>query len=71
MFGIDFANDTADVCGSGTADISFTLQRDTARFIAHVFTTLPKDKIEWRIFRIEGERTVSSLFPAHNIAITQ
>lgn len=59
MFGIDFANDKVDIAGPGTIDISFTHQRDAARFLAHVFTALPKEKIEWRTFRIEGEKTVS------------
>ena len=42
--------------GEGKSPISFTTRRDLARFVAHALTELPREKIEWRIFRIEGDR---------------
>jgi len=36
--------------------VSFTPRLDVARYVAHVLTTLPASKLEWRIFRIEGDR---------------
>lgn len=44
---------------SGEAANSCTATDDIARFVAHTLTTFPKDKLEWRVFRIEGERIVS------------
>ena len=42
----------------GNALNSFTAQSDIGRYVAYVLTNLPLSKIEWRIFRIEGERKV-------------
>lgn len=41
--------------------ISWTARPDIARFLAYVVTELPPSKLEWAIFRIEGERAVSIL----------
>jgi len=48
------------VPGGGDAPISFTGSVDVARYIVHILTTLPKEKLEWKVFRMEAERTVSS-----------
>lgn len=42
----------------GNALNSFTAQSDIGRYVGYVLTNLPRSKIEWRIFRIEGERKV-------------
>ncbi|KAL5531647.1 hypothetical protein ACEPAG_4524 [Sanghuangporus baumii] len=55
--GFDFINGKITVPGEGTSPISWTTRDDIGRFVAHVLTELPKDKLEWRIFRIEGDRT--------------
>ena len=47
------------VPGGGDTPISFTGSVDVARYIVHILTTLPKEKLEWKVFRMEGERTVS------------
>ncbi len=44
--------------GSGEAPISWTSIPDIGRFVAHVLTALPKNDLEWRTFRIEGDRHV-------------
>ncbi|EJD07548.1 NAD-binding protein [Fomitiporia mediterranea MF3/22] len=54
--GFDFVNGKITIPGSGTTEISWTTLRDVARFVAHVLTALPKNKIEGRHFRIEGDR---------------
>lgn len=48
------------VGGQGYAPLSFTLREDIGRFVAHVLATLPASKLEWRTFRIEGDRMVRS-----------
>ncbi|KAL5536931.1 hypothetical protein ACEPAF_754 [Sanghuangporus sanghuang] len=57
VVGFDFTNGKITVPGEGTSPISWTTRRDIGRFVAHVLTQLPKEKLEWRIFRIEGDRT--------------
>ncbi|KLO19055.1 NAD-binding protein [Schizopora paradoxa] len=49
-------NGKAAFGGSGDVPISWTSMPDIARFVSHVLTTLPKKELEWRIFRIEGDR---------------
>jgi len=44
------------VNGVGDALISWTSRADISRYVAHVLTSLPREKLEWRAFRIEGER---------------
>jgi hypothetical protein len=46
------------VPGIGDAPISFTGRSDIARYVGFVFTDLPVEKLEWKVFRLEGERTV-------------
>jgi len=60
-FGFDFPNEKAAVLGNGDAPISFTGRPDVARFIGFVFTNLPVEKLEWKILRLEGERTVGAI----------
>ncbi|KAI5122511.1 hypothetical protein M0805_001419 [Coniferiporia weirii] len=57
-FGYEFANGKATIGGSGDRAISFTTQADIARFVAHALTAFPPEKIEWRVIRIEGDRTI-------------
>ncbi|KAL5521760.1 hypothetical protein ACEPAF_2508 [Sanghuangporus sanghuang] len=54
--GLDFSSGEFSIPGSGTAPISWTTTEEVAQFIAHVLTTFPREKIEWRTFQIEGER---------------
>ncbi|KAL5492388.1 hypothetical protein ACEPAI_3835 [Sanghuangporus weigelae] len=55
--GFDFTNGKITVPGEGTSTISWTTRHDIGRFVAYVLTQLPKEKLEWKIFRIEGDRT--------------
>ncbi|THH19846.1 hypothetical protein EW146_g1410 [Bondarzewia mesenterica] len=57
FLGLDLVNGKVSVGGDGNALISWTSRRDIARYVAHVLTTLPNEKILGRTFRIEGERT--------------
>ncbi|KAI5119133.1 hypothetical protein M0805_005739 [Coniferiporia weirii] len=57
MLGFDLINGKAVVGGSGDAPASFTGRADIARYLAHVLTVLPRSEIEWKTFRIEGERS--------------
>ncbi|KAL5498519.1 hypothetical protein ACEPAH_1872 [Sanghuangporus vaninii] len=54
--GLNFSSGEFSIPGSGTAPISWTTTEEVAQFIAHVLTTFPREKIEWRTFQIEGER---------------
>jgi len=56
FIGFDFKNGKVAIGGSGNEPISWTSIPDVARFVAHVLTALPKKELEWRIFRIEGDR---------------
>lgn len=57
--GIDLANGKGIAGGDGNTPISWTSASDVASFLVHVLTTLPPPELEWRAFRIEGERAVS------------
>lgn len=57
VFGFDFAGGKVTVPGGGDTPISFTGSVDVARYIVHILTTLPKEKLEWKVFRMEAERT--------------
>ncbi|KAL5514200.1 hypothetical protein ACEPAG_2288 [Sanghuangporus baumii] len=56
FLGFTFAKGEFTIPGSGTAPISWTSSTDIARFVGHVLVNLPREKLEWRIFRIEGDR---------------
>ena len=49
------------VPGVGDTPISFTGRPDVARYIGFVFTNLPAEKLEWKVFCLEGERTVRTV----------
>ncbi|KDQ62723.1 hypothetical protein JAAARDRAFT_190011 [Jaapia argillacea MUCL 33604] len=55
-FGWDLTNNKVTIAGEGNAPVSWTTRRDIARFISHASTAFPREKIEWRTFRIEGDR---------------
>jgi len=55
--GFDFKGQKVTIGGDGNKLVSFTNRRDIARFVAHALTALPREQIEWKTFRIEGERT--------------
>ncbi|KAF9779857.1 NAD-P-binding protein [Thelephora terrestris] len=57
FFGFDFANGKVTVPGLGDTPISFTGRPDIARYVGFVFTNLPAEKLEWKVFHVEGERT--------------
>ena len=61
FFGFDFANGKATIPGFGDTPITFTGGPDVARYIGWVFTNLPAEKLEWKVFRLEGERTVGTI----------
>ncbi|KAL5476961.1 hypothetical protein ACEPAI_3147 [Sanghuangporus weigelae] len=54
--GLDFSSGEFSIPVSGTAPISWTTTEEVAQFIAHALTIFPREKIEWRTFRIEGEQ---------------
>ena len=60
FFGFDFANGKVTVPGLGDTLITFTGRPDVARYIGFVFTNLPAEKLEWKVFRLEGDRTVGT-----------
>lgn len=56
----------ATIFGDGDAQNSWTDAPDVARYIAHVLTHVPREKLEWQTLRIQGDlavRTLSSLSP--------
>ncbi|KDQ58343.1 hypothetical protein JAAARDRAFT_206289 [Jaapia argillacea MUCL 33604] len=55
-FGWDIPHKKVTISGDGDALISFTTRKDVARFISHVLTAFPREKLFWRTFRIEGDR---------------
>ncbi|KZO95528.1 NAD-P-binding protein [Calocera viscosa TUFC12733] len=55
--GWDLPNGKVQISGKGDTPISFTQRRDIGRFVAHVLTSLSPEELEWRTFRIEGDRT--------------
>lgn len=59
-FGFDIAGGKIDIKGVGNAPVSFTTREDIASYLAYVLTSLPKKSLEWRAFRIEGDRLVST-----------
>ncbi|TFK48159.1 NAD-binding protein [Heliocybe sulcata] len=54
--GWDFARGKVFIRGDGDTPISFTHRRDIGRFVAYVLTHLPPSQLEWKAFRIEGDR---------------
>ncbi|EIM79830.1 NAD-P-binding protein [Stereum hirsutum FP-91666 SS1] len=66
IIGIDLANGKGIAGGDGTMPISWTAISDVASFLAHVLTSLPPSELEWRTFRIEGERaSMSDIYQAY------
>jgi len=57
FFGFDLKNGKAVVPGLGDTPITFTGRPDIARYVGYVFTNLPAEKLEWKEFHLEGERT--------------
>ncbi|KDQ57214.1 hypothetical protein JAAARDRAFT_35821 [Jaapia argillacea MUCL 33604] len=55
-FGWDLAKGVVTIYGEGNTPISWTSSRDIARFVAYSTTALPREKVEWRTFRIEADR---------------
>ncbi|KDQ62724.1 hypothetical protein JAAARDRAFT_171316 [Jaapia argillacea MUCL 33604] len=55
-FGWDLSHNKVTISGEGNTPVSWTTRRDVARFISHASTALPREKVEWRTFRIEGDR---------------
>jgi len=61
VFGFDFANGKVTIPGFGDTPITFTGRPDVARYIGFVFTNSPAEKLEWKVLRLEGERTVGTV----------
>lgn len=59
-WGFDMENQKFRIGGEGNTPISFTSRLDAARYTVHVLTTLSASELEWRTFRIEGDRAVST-----------
>ncbi|TFY63182.1 hypothetical protein EVG20_g6420 [Dentipellis fragilis] len=61
--GIDPVGGKATVQADGTQLISFTARPDIARYVAYVLTEKPAKELEWKKFRIEGDRvSFNSIF---------
>ncbi|TFY79787.1 hypothetical protein EWM64_g4224 [Hericium alpestre] len=54
--GLDIGSGKISYGADGNAPVSFTSRRDVTRFLAHVLTTLPLEKLQWNTLRIEGDR---------------
>ncbi|TFY63180.1 hypothetical protein EVG20_g6422 [Dentipellis fragilis] len=54
--GVDPVGGKATVQADGTQLISFTARPDVARYVAYVLTEKPAKELEWKKFRIEGDR---------------
>lgn len=68
FFGFDLVNGKVAIPGIGDTPITFTGRPDIARYLGFIFTNLPAEKIEWRVFRLEGERTVRTIcIPARSL----
>ena len=63
LFGFDIAGGKINIKGSGKPLITFTARPDIASYLAYVLTSLPREKLEWRSFCIEGDRIVSYYKP--------
>lgn len=61
LFELDLKSGNVAVGLDGNALNSFTAQSDIGRYVAYVLTNLPRSKIEWRTFRIEGDRKVRDI----------
>ena len=61
FFGFDLAGGKVTVRGLGNTPISFAGRPDVARYVGFVFTSLSAEKLKWKIFRVESERTVSTI----------
>lgn len=61
--GWDLENGQVTIGGEGNTPISFTSRADLSRFIVHVLTAVPAERLANGTFRVEGERTVSPLLP--------
>lgn len=68
FLGFDFKTGKVTIGGFGSEPISWTSIPDIGRFVAHVLTALPKKELEWRTFRIEGDRQVRHTCNAVNIS---
>jgi uncharacterized protein YbjT (DUF2867 family) len=55
-WGFDIKNGTFRIGGEGNTPISWTSRPDAARFTVRMLTTLPASELEWRTFRVEGDR---------------
>jgi len=63
---LDLKSGNVAVGLDGNAVNSFTAQSDIGRYVAYVLTNLPRSKIEWRVFRIEGDRkSFNQIFKQH------
>jgi len=54
-----------NLTGEGTAHATFTSLTDITGFIAHVYTTLPNEKLQNSIFRIQGDQATLLEAAAH------
>ena len=59
------------VPGLGNTLITFTGRPDVARYVGYVFTNFPAEKLEWKEFRLEGERTVGTIYTLVSLRTTK
>ncbi|KAI0259731.1 NAD-P-binding protein [Gloeopeniophorella convolvens] len=53
---LDLPNGRAVLGGDGNEPMSWTSRTDTARFVVHILTTLPAERLENGLFRCEADR---------------
>ncbi|KLO07655.1 NAD-P-binding protein [Schizopora paradoxa] len=68
-FGMDLSQKKMIFGGKGDGPISFTARDDAARFIAHALVAFPKEKLEWKSIRMEGDRQSMNSFIAQYEAL--
>jgi hypothetical protein len=64
-------NGKAVVPGLGDTPITFTGRPDIARYVGYVFTNIPAEKLEWKEFHLEGERTVGTIYTLVSLLTTK
>ncbi|KAI0043406.1 NAD-binding protein [Auriscalpium vulgare] len=68
FLGWDIENGKVEAGADGNVPVSYTARKDVARFVVYALTTQPPAELEWRTFRIEGDRkTMNELFAAYQV----
>jgi hypothetical protein len=68
MLGLDVKSGKVSVGGDGNAKITFTSSPDIGRYVAHALTHFPLEKLQDKVFRLEGERlSFNEVFKAYEV----